>query len=67
MNLTNQEHFSSTLLQYYSTWLMAPENMSQTSALKLSGTPLSIRSCVFTVRYMHTPLQDTSQNRISGG
>lgn len=47
------------------TWLIAPENMSHTSALKLSGTPLSIRSWVLTVRYIQTPLQDAKTRTTS--
>ena len=47
------------------TWLIAPENMSHTSALKLSGTPLSIRSWVLTVRYIQTPLEDAKTRTTS--
>lgn len=47
------------------TWLIAPENMSHTSALKLSGTPLSIRSWVLTVRYIQTPLEDAKTRNTS--
>lgn len=39
--------------------------MSHTSALRPSGTPLSNRSWVLTVRYIQTPLQDASKEKIN--